>query len=194
MWIFGFWAKNTIFGHNFGFFSFFCLNLVKSCKTISFREKWFWPSRDITISKSPKGALLGVKMSKKSKTRRKILWLTKLISETLAQVRGPGVQKSDRARFFGKTPFWTKMGQKCPKISLFARILKFRLYFWLHFVPKRALYGYKSDCTIRFLGKSHFLGFFREKCSRPIRSLDFEIVISREPLQIFILILWHNFF
>ena len=27
-------------------------------------------------------------------------------SKPLAQVRGPGVQKSDRDRFLGKTPFW----------------------------------------------------------------------------------------
>ena len=39
-------------------------------------------------------------------------------------------------------------------------------YFWLQFMPKRVSFGYKSDCTIRFSGKTQFLAFFGEKHSR----------------------------
>ena len=53
---------------------------------------------------------------------------------------------------------------------------------------------YKSDYTIRFPMKYQFLAFFGEKPSRPIRSLDFEIAISWELLDIFLRFLCHNFF
>ena len=45
-------------------------------------------------------------------------------SETLAQVRVPEMQKSDGARFFGKTPYLGIFGGAAPKIDRFIFILK----------------------------------------------------------------------
>ena len=73
------------------------------------------------------------------------------------------MQKSDRARFLGKSPFLTISTQNGPKMAQnqpFCPISKFRHYFWLQFVPKRASYGNKSYSIIRFLRKTQFLAFF----------------------------------
>ena len=92
------------------------------------------------------------------------------------------VTKSDfQAKlYFGQ--FLPKKGQKIAQNQPFFSTSKFPLYVWLNFVPKCASYGYNLDCTIRFPGKTQFVAFFGQNRSRPIRSLDLEIAISREPL------------
>ena len=104
-----------------------------------------------------------------------------VFSETLAQVRGPGVEKVTKPEFWTKLHIWLFWPKNGP-ISDFLPISRnFVITFGCNLCQNVLRMVTNLIAPFVFLGKNLFLAFFGEKRSRPSRSLDFEMAISREP-------------